>query len=582
MPRKVTQIICLIIVLISIPILGKLIFGDDNLQVNTITHAYAQTITPTFSTSFISGTGVTQQSRPVVIQLIYADASDSPKEAQSKLNQLAAWLDIWHVDPDTRTLTTMVWPEELAKLIADEYHLEIVPSPIQTLDPDGYPCYRTVEELYATLEQTVTISYPDITQLADYGDSWEKTMPGGQAGYDLYVLEITNKAIPGPKPVTVIDGGTHAREMTPPELAMALVDFLTSNYGQDPDVTWLVDHHKTVILPMVNPDGHKHAEAGKEWWRKNTDNDDGCSDPNRWGTNLNRNFDFKWNCCGGSSNEPCDSIYHGPAPLSEPEVEAYASYVRSQIPDQWDYNDALSVPAPVTTTGMLVNMHSYDPSIIYPWGWTSDPAPNDTGLKAIADKWAAFNGYPVRRSLYQVDGIIRDWGYGDLGIPSFALELGTAYLQSCDDLPVIINDNLPGLYYLIRIARTPYTLIHGPDVISPTLAPTVTVTARPVQVNAIIDDTENGGDSIAAAIYYVDSPPWITTTIAISHPMTATDGIFDEIREDVQANLDICNLSSGRHILFIQGQDANGNWGPFWATWVTVPKCIHLPLILKG
>jgi hypothetical protein len=52
--------------------------------------------------------------------------------------------------------------------------------------------------------------------------------------------------------------------------------------------------------------------------------------------------------------------------------------------------------------------------------------------------------------------------------------------------------------------------------------------------------------------------------------MTAVDGDFDETIEEVQAELDIQNLSSGRHTIFIQGQDTDGNWGPFWATWLTV------------
>jgi murein tripeptide amidase MpaA len=155
-------------------------------------------------------------------------------------------------------------------------------------------------------------------------------------------LEITNKSIPGPKPVAVIDGGIHAREMVPPEMAMALIDYLTSNYDHDPDVTWLVDYHKIIIVPVVNADGHKKAEIGLIW-RKNTDNDDGCDDPSRWGTDLNRNFYLRWGCCGGSSPDPCTATYRGPSPDSEPEVYSYEDYVRSHMPDQWDYIGTLEV-----------------------------------------------------------------------------------------------------------------------------------------------------------------------------------------------------------------------------------------------
>jgi carboxypeptidase T len=509
---------------------------------------------------------------PQVIRLTYADSTAKSDEAQASLNQLAAWLDIWHVDPDTRTLTALVWPEEYAALVNAGYHVEVdTQRTIQILAPPGYPCYRTVEELYATLAQTITLNYPDITELVDYGDSWEKALPGGEDGYELYALEITNKAIPGPKPVALIDGGIHARELAPPEVAMALIEYLTTNYDQDPDVTWLVDYHKIVIPPMLNPDGHKKAEIGL-WWRKNTDNDDGCSDPGQWGTDLNRNFYFKWGCCGGSSADACQVTYRGPSPDSEPEIYSYEDYVRSHIPDQWDYSDTLTVPAPFTTTGILVDMHSYDPSILYPWGWTDDNAPNDTHLKAIAEKYGSLSGYPVKRGLYRVDGSSSDWGYGDLGIPAFIVELGTDFFQDCSDLPGIIADNLPPLFYFIRIARTPYMLVHGPDVSNITLTPSATVTAPPVQLSATISDAQNGGQTIAAAVYYVDVPPWITATSAVSYPMTAVDGTFDATVEEVQAELDIHNLSTGRHTIFIQGQDADGNWGPFWATWLTVTQ----------
>jgi hypothetical protein len=519
---------------------------------------------------------------PLVIRLTYADSSAKPAEAQANLSKLAAWLDIWHVDPNTRTLTALVWPDEYDALIEAGYHLQMdTERTIQLLAPPGYPCYRTVEHLYATLAQTITVSYPNITELVDYGDSWEKVMPGGEEGYDLYALEITNKAIAGPKPVAVIDGGIHSREMTPPKVAMALIDFLTNNYNHDPNVTWLVDYHKIVILPMINPDGRKHAELG-ELWRKNTDYDDGCRDSTRWGTDLNRNFYFKWGCCGGSSPDPCKLTYRGPSPASEPEVYFYESYVRSNIPDQWDYTGTLTPPAPITTTGILVNMHAYDPSILYPWGWTDDPSPNDAALKAIAEKYAFFNGYPVKRSLYHVDGLIRDWGYGDLGIPSFTLELGTDFFQDCNDLPGIITDNLPALFYLIRIARTPYMLVHGPDVLNLTLTPSSTITAPPVRLSATTSDAHNGGQTITSAAYYVDIPPWVTTTTSLSHPMTAVDGAFDETVEEVQADLDIHNLSTGQHTIFVQGQDADGNWGPFWATWLIVTQAWISGRVVEG
>src|SRR5258707_1090835 len=63
----------------------------------------------------------------------------------------------------------------------------------------GFPCYRTVEETYASLA-SLAMAYPNLATWLDVGDSWDKVTPGGAPGYDLNVLVLTNKARTGPKP----------------------------------------------------------------------------------------------------------------------------------------------------------------------------------------------------------------------------------------------------------------------------------------------------------------------------------------------------------------------------------------------
>jgi hypothetical protein len=89
-------------------------------------------------------------------------------------------------------------------------------------------------------------------------------------------------------------------------------------------------------------------------------------------------------------------------------------------------------------------------------------------------------------------------------------------------------------------------LVHGPDVLNLTLTPSSMITAPPVQLNATISDAHNGGQTIASAVYYLNVPPWVTTTTSLSHPMTAVCGAFGETVEEVQADLDIQDLSKGR------------------------------------
>ena len=137
----------------------------------------------------------------------------------------------------------------------------------QILHDTFYGGYKTVEEIYAFLDQKVA-QFPNLVEKIDIGDSWCKSHPGSCVlpspwnGYDLFVLHITNRNIPGPKPVFWADGDIHAREIATPEVVMRMIDYLLNNYDTNADVHWLLDHHDIWLMPEVNPDGHHIVEAG--------------------------------------------------------------------------------------------------------------------------------------------------------------------------------------------------------------------------------------------------------------------------------------------------------------------------------
>jgi hypothetical protein len=248
---------------------------------------------------------------------------------------------------------------------------------------------------------------PGLAEWTDIGDSWDKVTGGGPAGYDIFVLRLTNESIPGDKPTFFLMAEIHARELVTAETAARLAEYLLANYGVDPDITWLLDYYKIYIVPMTNPDGRKMAETG-DWWLKNTDSDDGCTNPGSWGTDLNRNHSFKWNM-GGSSGAPCDEVYHGPSAGSEPEVQAIQNFVLTIFPDQRGPGD--SDPAPVDTTGLFITLHSYSQLVLWPWGWTSADSPNHTQLQTLGRKMAYFNSYTPQQSndLYPTSGTSDEW-----------------------------------------------------------------------------------------------------------------------------------------------------------------------------
>lgn len=453
----------------------------------------------------------------------------------------------------------------------------------------GYPCYRTVEETFSTAEAIVA-DHPQLATWIDIGDSWEKSAPGGKPGYDMMVLRLTNAAVSGPKPKLFIISSIQALEITPAELNTRFAEHLMQEYAVNPDVTWILDYHEIHLLLQANPDGRKHAETGLPW-RKNT-NENYCSPTsNSRGADLNRNFAFQWGCCGASSGSPCDETYRGLSPASEPEVQAIQNYLRSEFIDM--RGDDPADPAPDTTTGLFLDLHGYGESIAWPWGFTSNSAPNGVTLQTLGRKLAYFNGYTPAQAagFYPVDGTSADFAYGSLGLPAYRIELGTAFFQDCMTFEsTILPNSLTMLIYAAKVLQAPYKTPSGPDALNVKSNSETVVQGTLVTLNATIDDTRfnnaNGTEAtqnVAAAQYCIDTPPWLSNPGPTAVAMVAGDGAFDETIEEVEANIDTTDLGAGRHIIFVRGQDSAGNWGPFSAVYLNIanPTAPWLPLLLS-
>ncbi|MDE0884183.1 MAG: M14 family zinc carboxypeptidase [Myxococcota bacterium] len=472
-----------------------------------------------------------------------------------------------------------VGPEEIAKL--KEAGLEVIPSPLDEPGPlrlPGYPCYETVEEINLAAGVMVSTS-PGLASLVDIGDSWEKAT--GQGGYDLQVLRLGNVQTQGPKPSLFLLCALHAREYATTPLCLAFAESLLDGYGSDADATWLLDHHEVHILLNGNPDGRKWAESGY-FWRKNT-NQNYCSPlSSDRGADLNRNFPFQWDCCGGGSDSECSPTYRGPIPESEPETQAIVDYMRSIFPDQ--RGPGLSAAAPADSTGIFIDVHAYGELVLWPWGFASSQAPNAIGLQTLGRKLAYWNQYTPEQSigLYPVDGASDDFGYGDLGIAAFTLELGTTFFQSCSAFEqTIVPDNLPSLLYAAKAARTPYMSPAGPEVTALALDLEIAVAGQPVEILATLDDglfnQVNGSEpiqAIAGAEYYVDAPPWAA---GLAHLLTPVDGTFDSAAESVSGSIDTSGMSAGQHIVFVRGQDGSGNWGVVRAAFIEIEAPEEVP-----
>jgi hypothetical protein len=456
-----------------------------------------------------------------------------------------------------------------------------------------YGGYKTVEEMQAYLDQMVT-NHPGLAEVVDIGDSWCKShapcpnpAPGFN-GYDLLVLHITNQAITGPKPVFWYDTGIHSREIATPEMSMRLIAWLLDGYATNPDAHWLVDYHDIWIMPMLNPDGHHIVESGgggsnPYFQRKNGDIGNGCttwppSSGNHSGTDLNRNFPFLWGCCGGSSGAACGETYRGPTAGSDPETQAVMAKIRTLVPDQRGPNNGDA--APITTTGIMQSMHSNAALNLYPWGWTNTATSNGPDLAQIGAHMKATNaggnGYNSCQPgpcLYNVDGDSFDWSYGELGSASFTTEVGgSGFFPQYTTIDSMFNLNRGALVYQAKIARSPYLTAKGPDSNLVATNPMTVTQGTPADVTATVTHNWTGNlntQNIAAAEYYIDTPPWAGGTgIAMS-------GSFTSNTVPVQATIDTTGLAAGRHVIFVRGRgvtDYGGfqSWGPVSAAFLDV------------
>ncbi|MGD2123564.1 MAG: M14 family metallopeptidase [Gemmatimonadota bacterium] len=91
--------------------------------------------------------------------------------------------------------------------------------------------------------------YPALTELYSIGESLE--------GRKLWVMEVTSEGT-GPaseKPALYLDGGIHSGELTASQVALYTLGRLLTGYGQDPEITDLLDRYSFYIRPKFNPDG---------------------------------------------------------------------------------------------------------------------------------------------------------------------------------------------------------------------------------------------------------------------------------------------------------------------------------------
>jgi len=257
----------------------------------------------------------------------------------------------------------------------------------------------------------VANAYPSIVQRVSLGTSYE--------GRPVYALKVSdNVGTDEAEPEVLFTANQHAREHLTVEMALYLLGELTSGYAGDARIRSIVDSREIWIVPMVNPDGVEYdiATGSYRSWRKNRQPNSGSS---YIGTDLNRNWGYRWGCCGGSSGTFSSDTYRGAAAFSAPETQNVRNLVNSRV------------VGGVQQIKASIDFHTYSELVLWPYGYTYTDIPADMRVddhavfSTFGREMAGTNGFTPQQGsdLYITDGTIDDWLYGQHKIFAYTFEL---------------------------------------------------------------------------------------------------------------------------------------------------------------
>lgn len=294
--------------------------------------------------------------------------------------------------------------------------------------PSGRTEYRRLADYEAEMK-SLAETYPDLVRPITLD---EPTVEGRM----VHGIEITTDPddVNDGKPVFLQMGTHHAREWPAAEHSMEWAYELLQGYGSDDEITELVQDTRTIVVPVVNPDGFtisREAATTDMFGTFSYDNKrkncsistntpttpvdyraGTCSANNAGrlrGTDLNRNYGGFWGGPGASTSWSSDT-YRGDGPFSEPETRNIKNLVGTRA---------------VTT---LVTNHTFGNLWLRPPGVQATGAPLDEPIyEALGAAATSHNNYENVPSyeLYDTTGGTEDWTFWTAGGLGFTPEIGT-------------------------------------------------------------------------------------------------------------------------------------------------------------
>ena len=332
----------------------------------------------------------------------------------------------------------------------------ILSQKITTNDPG---LYRTYSEVIQEV-QALAVQYHSIVSLFSLGPSRGKILFNeGNADYTDYQHEVwclkvsDNPDQEEEEPNAYIMGGIHSNELISVEVTMAVLRNILENYGNDQEITDIVNSQQIWFVPIINPDGYSMVVSDSSTLhRKNLrDNNDNLfpDGGNIDGVDLNRNFGYVWGD-NGASNYPWSNIYHGPSEWSEIET----CYIRDLIQARKFYAG--------------ITYHSYAQYILYPLGHiTGARALDSLYMHQLSHDMALtipklnspnnYGYYQANNFNYTCQGTMGDWSYAQERIFGYTIELGDEYMP--EEVDTICTANI--LAPIVMMNRVNQSTIYG-------------------------------------------------------------------------------------------------------------------------
>jgi carboxypeptidase T len=324
--------------------------------------------------------------------------------------------------------------------------LLLVPGTALADFPRGFEGYHTYAEV-GTLTKAVADAHPDIVRRFSIGKSYQ--------GRELWAMKISdNVATDENEPEVLFDGGHHADEHMGVEMVLKIMTWLVNGYGHDTRITNIVNGREIYLLFNVNPDGSEADIAGGHfhYWRKNRQPTPGT----RYiGTDLNRNYGYRWGGGGRTSTNPAAITYRGPKAFSAPETRAVRDFLASRV-----VGGRQQIRTHIT-------FHEAGRLVMWPYGYTYADLPGDmtsadrVALVHMGRQMAASNGYKPEQAsdLYITSGTTRDYAYGVYRVFSYTFELSNGDYLDDSRIASETNRNKAAVLYLAERAWCPYAVL---------------------------------------------------------------------------------------------------------------------------